>query len=47
MAGAWLLVLVTLPLSVVRAGDSEGDTLGQPQVQQSSSQGGQYSWSLY
>ena len=47
MAGAWLLVLVTLPLSVVVAGDSEADTVGQPQVQQSSSQGGQYSSSLY
>ena len=43
MALAWLLVLATLPLSVVRAGDSEADTVGQPQVQQSSSQGGQCS----
>ena len=43
MALAWLLVLATLPLSVVRAGDSEADTVGQPQVQQSSSQGGQWS----
>ena len=42
MSLAWLLVLVTLPLSVVVAGDSEADTVGQPQVQQSSSQGGQY-----
>ena len=47
MALAWLLVLVTLPLSMVRAEDSEADTVGQPQVQQSSSQGGQCSGSLY
>ena len=46
MALAWLLVLVTFPLSEVVAGDSEADTVGQPQVQQSSSQGGQWSGSL-